>query len=187
MAGIGPIATPGGTTVELALKVAVAVGSARRFVVGDPQIQLIDVLAGALVDDLADAEHLGTSRARSCSIPRRSSPLATACRSSTGGSTSTPARAFGVVAGLDEVVPTARSSNQRSLDEGSSVLDPAGGSTSDARRTRRAPRRAASGLSPVPAVSNTSWAPSCSSTRRWSVGRPVAPGSSLARRPRSSG
>src|SRR6185503_10784021 len=58
MAGIGPISTPGGTTVELALKVAVAVGSARRFVVGDPQIQLIDVLAGALVDDLADAEHL---------------------------------------------------------------------------------------------------------------------------------
>ena len=58
MAGIGTIATPGGTTVELALKVAVAVGSARRFVVGDPQIQLIDVLAGALVDDLADAEHL---------------------------------------------------------------------------------------------------------------------------------
>ncbi|MGP1674677.1 MAG: AAA family ATPase, partial [Candidatus Limnocylindrales bacterium] len=30
---------------------------ARRFVVGDPDIQLIDVLAGALIDDLADAEH----------------------------------------------------------------------------------------------------------------------------------
>lgn len=58
MAGIGAITTPGGASVELALKVAVAVGSARRFVVGDPQIQLIDVLAGALVDDLADAEHV---------------------------------------------------------------------------------------------------------------------------------
>ncbi|MDQ3715934.1 MAG: tetratricopeptide repeat protein, partial [Actinomycetota bacterium] len=41
----------------LAMKVAVAVGSARRFVVGDPSIQLIDVLAGALMDQLAAAEH----------------------------------------------------------------------------------------------------------------------------------
>jgi class 3 adenylate cyclase/tetratricopeptide (TPR) repeat protein len=54
---IGTITTPAGTTVELALKVAVAVGNARRFLVGDPDIQLIDVLAGALVDRLADAEH----------------------------------------------------------------------------------------------------------------------------------
>ncbi len=53
----GTIHTPGGATVRLALKVAVATGSARRFVVGDPDIQLIDVLAGALIDDLADAEH----------------------------------------------------------------------------------------------------------------------------------
>ena len=35
------------STVGLAIKVAVAVGAARRFVVGDPEIQLIDVLAGA--------------------------------------------------------------------------------------------------------------------------------------------
>ncbi|HEY7130939.1 MAG TPA: AAA family ATPase [Candidatus Limnocylindrales bacterium] len=54
---VGRITTPGGTEVQLALKVAVAVGRARRFVVGDPQIQLIDVLAGALIDDLAEAEH----------------------------------------------------------------------------------------------------------------------------------
>ena len=57
MARVGAITTPGGTSVMLALKVAVAVGRARRFVVGDPEIQLIDVLAGALIDDLADAEH----------------------------------------------------------------------------------------------------------------------------------
>lgn len=57
MARVGAITTPGGTAVQLALKVAVAVGRARRFVVGDPDIQLIDVLAGALIDDLADAEH----------------------------------------------------------------------------------------------------------------------------------
>ena len=36
MAREGTITTPGGTTVQLALKVAVAVGPARRFVVGDP-------------------------------------------------------------------------------------------------------------------------------------------------------
>ena len=43
---------------ELGLKIAVAVGAARRFVVGDPDIQLIDVLAGRLVDELAATEHL---------------------------------------------------------------------------------------------------------------------------------
>ena len=53
----GTIHTPGGAMVQLALKVAVATGSALRVVVGDPDIQLIDVLAGALIDDLADAEH----------------------------------------------------------------------------------------------------------------------------------
>ena len=39
------------------MKVAIAVGDARRFLVGDPDIQLIDVLAGRLMDDLAGAEH----------------------------------------------------------------------------------------------------------------------------------
>ncbi|MDQ3457605.1 MAG: adenylate/guanylate cyclase domain-containing protein [Actinomycetota bacterium] len=54
---VGTVATPGGRHIRLAMKVAVAVGPARRFVVGDPSIQLIDVLAGALMDDLAAAEH----------------------------------------------------------------------------------------------------------------------------------
>ncbi|TAL11733.1 MAG: hypothetical protein EPO00_02980, partial [Chloroflexota bacterium] len=53
----GTVTTPGGAQVQLAMKVAVAVGDARRFVVGDPEIQLIDVLAGSLIDDLAAAEH----------------------------------------------------------------------------------------------------------------------------------
>ena len=55
---VGHVHTPAGTEVVLAIKVAVAVGPARRFVVGDPAIQLIDVLAGHIVDELADAEHL---------------------------------------------------------------------------------------------------------------------------------
>ena len=53
---VGEILTPGGQSVRLAMKVAIAVGQARRFLVGDPDIQLIDVLAGRLIDRLAAAE-----------------------------------------------------------------------------------------------------------------------------------
>ncbi|RKS68005.1 adenylate/guanylate cyclase family protein [Motilibacter peucedani] len=53
---VGERTTPGGRSVRLRLKVAVAVGAAHRFVVGDPGIQLIDVLAGRVVDALAVAE-----------------------------------------------------------------------------------------------------------------------------------
>jgi len=57
---IGDEITYGAAGVRLAMKVAVAVGAARRFVVGDPDIQLIDVLAGRLIDELAAAErHAG--------------------------------------------------------------------------------------------------------------------------------
>src|SRR5262249_27490859 len=48
---------PDGTTTALAMKVAVTGGPARRFVVGDPNIQLIDILAGATLDRLAATEH----------------------------------------------------------------------------------------------------------------------------------
>lgn len=44
-------------TVSLALKVAVSTGNVVRFVVGDPEIQLIDIVAGAPIDMLAEAEH----------------------------------------------------------------------------------------------------------------------------------
>ena len=56
MGAVGAVALPSGRAFTIGLKVAVAVGAARRFVVGDPEIQLIDVLAGHLVDDLAAAE-----------------------------------------------------------------------------------------------------------------------------------
>lgn len=49
---------PNGTTTALELKVAVASGSARRFVVGDPNIHCIDTLAGATVERTAAGEHL---------------------------------------------------------------------------------------------------------------------------------
>jgi predicted ATPase/class 3 adenylate cyclase len=48
---------PSSGTVSLAMKVAVAAGPVRRFLVGDPQIQYIDVLAGATLDRMAAGEH----------------------------------------------------------------------------------------------------------------------------------
>lgn len=51
------VTTPGGTTVALSVKVAIAAGPARRFLVGNPEIQYIDVLAGATLDRMAVAEH----------------------------------------------------------------------------------------------------------------------------------
>jgi class 3 adenylate cyclase/tetratricopeptide (TPR) repeat protein len=47
---------PGGRRVAVSLKVAVASGPVRRFVVGDPQVQRLDLLAGATLDRLARAE-----------------------------------------------------------------------------------------------------------------------------------
>ncbi len=52
------VTTPSGKPVTLAMKVAVAAGPVRRFLVGDPDLHVIDVLAGATLDHLAAAEHL---------------------------------------------------------------------------------------------------------------------------------
>ena len=52
------IQTPGGQAVELAIKTAVAIGSVRRFLVGDAQIQVMDVLAGDTLSQMAAAEHM---------------------------------------------------------------------------------------------------------------------------------
>lgn len=49
--------TPTGNTFTLAMKVSIATGTVRRFVVGDPDIQLIDVMAGAALDRMATGEH----------------------------------------------------------------------------------------------------------------------------------
>lgn len=49
---------PGAGNVSLAIKVVVTVGSARRFLIGDPEIQLVDTLAGETLYRLADGEHL---------------------------------------------------------------------------------------------------------------------------------
>lgn len=57
MRTVGAVETPIGSHT-LSIKVAVAVGSARRLVVGDPEDQFLDVLAGRLVEHLAAAEGL---------------------------------------------------------------------------------------------------------------------------------
>lgn len=49
-------------SVSLHMKVAVVTGQARRFVVGDPQIQQLDVLAGSLLKRMATAERLAQAK-----------------------------------------------------------------------------------------------------------------------------
>lgn len=56
----GRLVTPAGYAIALQLKCAVAAGPVRRFVVGDPAEQLIDVLAGDLLDELAAVEQVAS-------------------------------------------------------------------------------------------------------------------------------
>jgi len=55
------VRTPTDNTFSLAVKIAAAAGPVHRFLVGDPQIQNIEVLAGKTVDILAAGEHLASS------------------------------------------------------------------------------------------------------------------------------
>lgn len=57
MRRVGTVQTPGGNTMTLAMKAAVATGSARRFLVGNPALRVIDALAGNTLVRLANAEH----------------------------------------------------------------------------------------------------------------------------------
>jgi class 3 adenylate cyclase/predicted ATPase len=58
MAQFAAVPVPGQDPVPLAIKVALASGPARRFLVGDPKIQLIPTLAGETLLRMAAAEHL---------------------------------------------------------------------------------------------------------------------------------
>ncbi len=58
MARFAAIETPSGGRVPLAIKVSISAGPARRFLVGDPAIQVIDVLAGRTLDRVAHAGKL---------------------------------------------------------------------------------------------------------------------------------
>jgi len=58
MASAGQISVQSVETRTVGLKIAIAGGEARRFQVGDPAIQLLDVLAGAVADKLGEGEKL---------------------------------------------------------------------------------------------------------------------------------
>ncbi len=55
MTRLASIQTPAGRQIALAMKTAVAAGAVRRFQVGDPRLQLLDVLAGTTLDRMATA------------------------------------------------------------------------------------------------------------------------------------
>jgi len=57
MGQLAAVTTPSGVTVTLAMKASVATGPVRRFVVGDPEVQVIDVLAGSTLVHLAATDH----------------------------------------------------------------------------------------------------------------------------------
>ncbi|MGH2522430.1 MAG: response regulator [Anaerolineales bacterium] len=57
MQAFATLTTPAGASIALAIKVAVAAGPVRRFLVGDPRLLQVDVLAGHTLDELAAAEH----------------------------------------------------------------------------------------------------------------------------------
>jgi predicted ATPase len=56
MAQFAAVQTPSGATVSLTIKIAVTAGPVRRFLVGDPHIQYLDVLAGKTLDRMARLE-----------------------------------------------------------------------------------------------------------------------------------
>ena len=58
MAQFSAITTPTGNTFSLGVKIAVVAGPVNRFLVGDPLVQNIEVLAGRTLDVLAVGEHL---------------------------------------------------------------------------------------------------------------------------------
>ena len=93
------------------MKAAVAVGAARRFLVGDPDIQLIDVLAGRLIDALAAAEHLA---ARSEVVLDRSALESLGDRVEIGEIRVDPesGREFGVVSAMTMAVDDAPASDR---------------------------------------------------------------------------
>ncbi len=57
MANLAHLTVEGVGEVVVALKVGIAAGPVRRFVIGDPALQLQDVLAGATIERMAEAEH----------------------------------------------------------------------------------------------------------------------------------
>ena len=150
MSELGEVVTPAGSRVRLAMKAAVAVGAARRFLVGDPDVQLIDVLAGRLIDALATAERVA---ARS-EVVLDGSALESlgdrvAIREYRPDSES--GRTFGVVAAMTITVDDARENEAGGATAGGHgpAMAAAGSLRASVYGARRVPRRAAAGVSAV--------------------------------------
>ncbi len=94
---------PSGDTVSLAMKAAVATGPVRRFLVGDPQIQYIDVLAGATLDRMAAAEHHAI-KGEVVVAPEVLAQLGQTLQVAALRTDPASSQSFAVVAGLNEAV-----------------------------------------------------------------------------------
>ncbi len=57
MARFAHVAVPSGKTMPLAVKTSIACGSARRFLVGNPEQWMVEVLAGQTLNRLAQVDH----------------------------------------------------------------------------------------------------------------------------------
>jgi CheY-like chemotaxis protein/predicted metal-dependent HD superfamily phosphohydrolase len=104
MAPFASVQTPTGTSCSLGIKVAVVAGPVRRFLVGDPQIQNIEVIAGRMVDRLGLAEALA-GRGEvvvQAEIVQQAGDRAQVAEWRTTGDGS---QRFAVVSGLDAQVP----------------------------------------------------------------------------------
>lgn len=98
MGWFAAIETPSGSILPLAVKAAVTLGPVRRLLIGDPAIQLLDVLAGSTLDRLALAASLaqqGEVVVGPSIIASLGDRLRLAARSLIGDGES-----FGVIAGL---------------------------------------------------------------------------------------
>jgi len=103
---LGRMSTPAGAAIELAIKVAVAAGPTRRFLVGDPSILNIEVLAGQTLDELALGEHVAS---RGEVLVQAAIVEALGPRISVADWRSDPAtdKRFAIVSGLAAPAPTA--------------------------------------------------------------------------------
>lgn len=57
MGRFAEVVTPGGNRTTLSIKISIAVGPARRFLVGDPNVHNFEALAGTTLERMAAAEH----------------------------------------------------------------------------------------------------------------------------------
>jgi class 3 adenylate cyclase len=61
MGAFQDVELPGGGRTSISMKAALAYGNVKRFVVGDPDRHIKDVITGNLLDTLAEGEHMAMS------------------------------------------------------------------------------------------------------------------------------